>query len=677
MTSAVVACAVLAGAAAVLWHRCGLEGCPDVSVLEGYVHDDAPVVLDRHGREVARLYRIDRAMVPLDSLPPYVPEAFVAIEDQRFWRHRGIDLRRVPAALLANLRAGRIRQGSSTITMQLARNVFPDRLPYHRRSIGRKLAEMRVARMIEARYSKEQILELYVNHVYFGNGAWGIDAAARTYFGKPATRLDLGEAALLAGTVAAPRLLDPGTPVRYIYGRRFVVLQTMARYGAITREEADTAARAPLLLAAGALPPGRVAPYFVQAVRRLLERELGEALYTSGYVIRTTLDPAVQAAVEAELARAIAAVEAGEHGRYEHPVPDGPVPPTGRGAEYLQGAGVVMEAATGDVLALVGGRDFAASRYDRALLARRQPASTFKPIVYAAALSTGRSPATPLDDSRIERRLAGGVVWRPRNHDGVYATRVTLRDALVRSSNTATIRLAEAVGLDRVAATAERLGLRGPFPLVPALALGTAEATLLELVAAYGAFATLGWRAEPRLVARVEDREGRVVWRADPAAERVLDPAAAFMLTDVLRDAVDRGTGRGVRDAGFRGPAAGKTGTSHDAADLWFVGYTPGLVAGVWIGFDYPKRVAPDATAETVAAPLWGRIMRRTAPPDEAPWQPPAGVVARLVGPGGGYYEPGCALAGAARIEYFHAARAPAGSCAPALPTAPVVGPAR
>ncbi|HWV58923.1 MAG TPA: transglycosylase domain-containing protein, partial [Longimicrobiales bacterium] len=509
-----------------------------------------------------RLYRIDRTMVTLDSLPPYVPAAFVAVEDQRFWRHGGVDLRRVPAAIVANLMSGRIRQGSSTITMQLARNVFPDRLPYHRRSIGRKLAEMRVARLIEGKYSKEQILELYINHVYFGNGAWGIDAAARGYFGKPASDLTLGEAALLAGTVAAPRLLNPETDPRYIYGRRFVVLNLMVGAGAISVAAADSANRLPVVFSAGSLPPARIAPYFIQEVRRRLEAELGEALYTAGYVVHTTLDPAVQAVVDSELERQLSEVEAGAAGEYTHPPYVHSARSTGRETEYLQGAVVVLHAATGDVLVLAGGRDFGDSRYNRASLARRQPASTFKPFVYVAALSMGRSPASLLDDRPLERPGSGGHVWRPRNYGDRYAAAISLRDALVLSSNVASIRLAEEVGLDQVAATARRMGLSGPFPLVPSLALGTAETTLLELTAAYGAFATLGWRAAPRLITRVVDRSGDVVWQSEAAAAPVLDPAAAFLLTDVLRDAVDRGTGRAVRDAGFRGPAAGKTGTS-------------------------------------------------------------------------------------------------------------------
>ncbi|HEX7120672.1 MAG TPA: PBP1A family penicillin-binding protein [Longimicrobiales bacterium] len=656
LIAAMVGFLAVAGVCWLLWDRCGLRGCPAVDRLDGYVPDRAAVVVDRHGVELARLYVVQRKIVPLDSLPPYVPAAFIAIEDQRFWEHGGIDWRRTFGAALANLKSLRIRQGFSTITMQLARNAFPDRLPYAERTIGRKLAEMRVAKAIEARYTKRQILGLYLNHIYFGGGAWGIEAAAQEYFRKPASALTLAEAALLAGMVTAPNDLDPRRYPERAYKRRWVVLHAMWRQGVITAESANAADDAPLVTAEGTAEAGELAPYFVQEVRHYMEREIGEALYTAGYTIHTTLDAAAQAAAQEELRERLEAVESGRYGPYRHPVYRPGVPRDPDGTKYLQGAVVVLDAATGDVLAMVGGRDFSHSRFNRAVGAWRQPASTFKPFVYAAALALGYSPAHRLDNSRIRRNMGGGRVWSPRNFNGRYAESISLRDALVVSSNTATIRLAEAVGFDRVAAVAERLGLRGPFPRVPSLALGTAEATPLELAAAYTAFATLGDRAEPRIVTRVRAPDGRVVWRREPRVEAVLDPGVAFLLTDILRDVVDRGTGFGVRMAGFRGPAAGKTGTSNDAADYWFVGYTPSRVATVWIGFDLPRTIIPGASGDRIAPPLWGRIMRRIAPRGERPWAPPPTVRALRVDDAGRIYAPECGFDGAGRSEYFLAA---------------------
>ncbi len=636
-----------------LWQRCGVRGCPDVDRLDGYVPDRAAVVVDRNGAELARLYVVQREIVPLDSLPPHVPAAFVAIEDQRFWEHDGIDWRRALGAALANLRALEVRQGFSTITMQLARNAFPDRLPYADRTIGRKLAEMRVAKAIEARYTKRQILELYLNHIYFGGGAWGIEAAAQEYFRKPASSLTLAEAALLAGMVTAPNGLNPRRNPVFAYRRRWVVLHAMWRQGVISTEEANAADDAPLLTAEATAEAGDLAPYFVEEVRHSMEREIGEALYAEGYTIHTTLDAAAQAVAETELREQLAAVEAGRYGPYEHPVYR-PGAAGGRaGTDYLQGAVVVLDAATGDVLAMVGGRDFSHSRFNRAVRAWRQPASSFKPFIYAAALASGYTPAHRLDDTPIRRDMGGGRVWAPRNFGGRYAESISLRDALVLSSNVAAIRLAEAIGFERVAATAERLGLRGPFPLVPALALGTAEVTPLELAAAYAAFASLGRRPEPRLVTRVRDPGGRVVWRREPRAQTVLDPGVAFLVTDILRDVVDRGTGFGVRMAGFRGPAAGKTGTSHDASDYWFVGFTPRRVAGVWVGFDLPRTILDGATGDRIAPPLWGRIMRRTSSGKERPWTPPPTVRALRVDDAGRIYGPECRFQGAGHSEYF------------------------
>jgi len=643
----------LAGLAWLLWQRCGVGGCPEIERLDGYVPDRAAVVLDRNGVELARLYVVQREIIPLDSLPPHVPAAFVAIEDQRFWQHSGIDWRRAFGALLANVRSLGVRQGFSTITMQLARNAFPDRLPYTERTLGRKLAEMRVATAIEERYTKRQILELYLNHIYFGRGAWGIEAAAREYFRKPASTLTLAEAALLAGMVTAPNQLDPHRNPVLAYRRRWVVLHQMWRQGLITEDEANEADDAPLVTAEATADAGDLAPYFVEEVRNYMEREIGDALYAGGYTIHTTLDARAQAVAEAELRALLAEMEAGQYGPWEHPVYDDTAAARPDGTPYLQGAVLVLDAATGDVLAMVGGRDFSHSRFNRAVGAWRQPASTFKPFIYAAAIMAGYSPADQLDDSPIRRDLGGGRVWAPRNYDGRYAESISLRDALVVSSNTATIRLAEAVGFDRVAELAGRMGLRGPFPRVPSLALGIAEATPLELAAAYAAFATLGSRPEPRIVSVVRRPDGTEVWRQDPKVEAVLDPGVAFLITDILRDVVDRGTGTAVRLAGYRGPAAGKTGTTNNSVDYWFAGYTPSRVAVVWIGFDLPRPIIRGTAGDRVAPRLWGRIMRRIAPRGEAGWAMPASVLELRVDDAGRVYRPDCVFDGVARTEYF------------------------
>jgi len=650
-----------------VWERCGLQGCPDLERLSGYVPDEASVVLDARGQEVAKLYRVRRVIISLADLPAHVPSAFVAIEDQRFWEHRGIDWTRVLGAAWANVRAREIQEGSSTITMQLARNVFPDRLPYHERTFSRKIAEMRVAWEIERRFSKHQILELYLNQIYFGSGAWGIEAAAQEYFGRPAAELSLGEAAMLAGVIRAPHRLNPRTDPRGATGRQRVVLERMVQQGLVSREAATAAAAAELSLSRGESIGGYPAPYYVEEVRQLLESQLGEALYTEGYRIFTALDPSVQAVAEEELERQISGVEAGRYGRFLGPVrqaaaaedaiADASDPP--ERTRYLQGGVVVMDAASGNVLAMVGGRDFAESRFNRATQARRQPGSAFKPFVYAAALSEGFPPTMPLDDGPIRRVMADGSVWEPRNFGGGHAGTVTMRNALTHSRNLATIRLAEEVGLPSVIDTARRLGLEGPIPRVPSIVIGAAEATLMEMTAAYATFATLGLRPEPRLVLRVEDRRGRIVWDRPPRSRRALDPAVAFLTTSLLRDVVDRGTGTGVRAAGFVGPAAGKTGTTNEATDDWFVGYTPRRVTGVWIGFDRPRTVVGGATGGGLAAPAWGRIMRRTGNRAQGDWIPPSGIEALPIDDYGRIIDETCPTLAPTRAEYFLAGAAP------------------
>lgn len=648
----------------VLWQNCGLAGCPDVELLRGYVPEEASVVVDREGRELAKLYRVRRTVVPLDSLPPYVPAAVVAVEDRRFWEHGGVDWQRVVGAALVNLRAGRFQQGFSTITMQLARNLFPDRLPAHERTISRKLAEMRVAFEIEAKYDKKEILELYLNQIYFGNGAWGIDAAAGEYFGKRASELTLAEAALLAGIVRAPSRLNPRVNPDYAVGMRNVVLRRMVEQGLVSVVEAEAASREELKLARDRVDVVEPAAYFVEQVRRQVEARLGEAVYTGGLRIRTTLDLRVQEVAEEELSRQLRAIESGELGRYTRPVYAGPREDEEPGpySPYLQGAVVVLDARRGDVLAWVGGRDFRDSKFDRVVQAKRQTGSAFKPFVYAAALAAGYPPTTILDDVPMRMELAGGQVWAPQNFGGSYAGRITMRQALVQSRNVATVRLAQRVGLEAVLDLAGRLGLNG-LPAVPSVVIGSGAVTLLDLTAAYAAFGRGGRRPVPRLILSVKDRRGRELWPRAPEPKRVLDPGVAFVVTDLMRDVVDRGTATSIRRVGYWGPAAGKTGTTNDATDVWFVGVTPELAAGVWVGFDRPRTVVPGATGGEVAAPIWGRIMRRIAPADAPGWSRPPGVEVREVDEWGNVVAPGCYVVGPTRPEYFLAGTAPPARC--------------
>lgn len=656
---------LLLAVGAVLWFRCGVAGCPDVDMLRGYMPDEASVILDRDGEEVAKLFVTRRVYIGLDSLPKHVGDAFVAIEDQRFWEHGGVDVRRVFGAMLQNVRSGGVEEGASTITMQLARNVFPDDLPANEKTMWRKIGEARVARQIEGRYSKEEILELYLNQIYFGEGAWGIEAAAQEYFGKSATELDLAESATLAALPRAPSRLNPRVNPDQAQTEREVVLTRMRDQGLISAEEYDEAAAEELELRRGERSTEEQAPYFVEAVRRILEEQLGDAVYTRGYRIHTTLDLGAQRVLEEELAQQARRIESGAYGGYPHATYASAHADSGAtfedGTPYLQTAGIVMDPRTGDVLALVGGRDYDDSKFNRALQAMRQPGSAFKPFVYAAAISAGYSPSYQLIDQPIRLMVDRNRSWEPKNYGGSYAGVISLRNALVQSKNVATVRLSGEVGLSRIIGLAEQMGL-GRIESNPAVVLGTSEVTPMQLAEAYTPFATLGQRTQPRLVERVVDRDGGIVWAQQPSSQRVLSPAVAFITTNILEDVVNRGTGTGVRGAGYRGPAAGKTGTTQDAADVWFVGFTPDVVGVIWYGLDRRQRILRGATGGEIAAPVWGRVMREIAP-SSSDWSPPAGVETREVDETGSIVGSGCPTFGATHTEYFLSGTAPIGEC--------------
>jgi penicillin-binding protein 1A len=651
------------------WSRCFFSTCPDVGKLAAFQPGGAPVLLDRNGEAFADLAPAERQTVPLSSLPGQVAQAFLAVEDKRFYEHRGVDWTRVGGAILADLHSGDFTQGFSTLTMQLARNVFPERIPGEEQTTRRKLLEIRVAQEIEGRYSKEEILELYLNHIYFGNRARGIAAAARQYFGVQAKDLSLPQAALLAALPKAPTHYDPRRHPEKALERRNLVLSLMEEQGRIPRRMAEQAKTTPLSLA----PPPRqaqvesgLAPWFVEQVRHEMEERFGANLYTRPLRIVTTLDSAYQRAAEEELRGQLKRIESGELGAFSG-TRYSPGAETGTGGiRYLQGAAVMLDARDGDVLAWVGGRDYAQSQFDRVVQARRQPGSAFKPFVYAAALTHGWVLSQPLGDQPLRVKMSNGQVWQPHNFSDRYEEQISMRDALVRSKNVATVRLADAVGLSEVSALAKAAGISEPIPAVPAMALGTVAVSPLELTAAYTTFASLGQRVEPRLILRVEDDNGKVLWRSEPRRHSALDPAAAYLVTNVLADALVRGTGNPVQMTGLHAPAAGKTGTTNEGADAWFVGYTPEIVAGIWMGFDQPHPILADATGGRLVAPAWGRMLARVYQkrPQPKPWSVPRGVVSRPVDPATGLIvAAGCNPASAPARELFLAGKEPAAFC--------------
>ena len=439
------------------WWRCGTGGCPNVDRLRAYQPGKASRLVDRSGHLFAELRPVSGETVPLKSLPRYVRDAFVSVEDRRFYEHGAIDWRRVAGAALANLRHGGVEQGFSTISMQLARNVFPDRIRGERRTLGRKLTEIRVAYEIEDTFAKDEILELYLSHIYFGNGARGVEAAARHYFGTAASRLSLSQAALLAALIRGPAYYDPRRHPDRARVRRDFILGVMEQQRRVTAEAARRARAEPIAVAprrpwAGNAPG--LGAYYVEEVRRQLEDRFGERVYDETMTIATTLDVGLQRAAEDELERQLGAAERGALGRLL------PAPQRGAGDEEtsgspdLEGAVVALDVATGDVLAWVGGRDFRQSRFDRVKSAYRQAGSAFKPFVYAAALGRGHYLSEHLDDQPITVRLKGDRTWQPKNFDSAFEGEVTMREALVRSKNVPTVRLGQAVGGSRIARVA-------------------------------------------------------------------------------------------------------------------------------------------------------------------------------------------------------------------------------
>jgi penicillin-binding protein 1A len=665
------------GAVAAAWTRACSGTCPTAEQVQTFAPRQSSQVLDARGGLLGSFSRERRTLISIDSLPRYVPMAFVSVEDQRFFEHEGVDPMRMVGAIRDNIVSGFGASGGSTITMQLARNLFPQQLPAGEKSLRRKLAEIRLAVEMERELPKRRILEMYMNHIYLGAGAYGVEAAARTYFDKPASRLSVLEAATLAGLAQAPSAYNPREHPDRAELRRNRVLDDMAKTGTITREQAERAKAQPL-----ALPPPRGAlraPYFVEQVRRELEARFGELLYTGGLRIETGIDPVLQETAEKGLEEHLREIEGGKYGYYrrisyerftEQLEPGEPVKVT----PYLQGVVVVMDPGTGVVRALVGGRNFRQSQFNRATQALRQPGSAFKPFVFGAALESGRSPNSGVSDGPLALPAGDGTVWAPKNYDGTYGGWTSLRSALRNSRNLATIRLGREAGIAKVRDFAKRAGLDTQIPGYPTSYIGAGEVYPIDLMAAYATFGNGGYRVEPRYVVRVLDHQGKLLWQPPTPPRPTVDPAVGWLLTDMLREVVDRGTGYLARNPAVGAlsydiPAAGKTGTTNDNTDVWFVGYTPDLLAGVWLGLDHPQTIMPGATGGTLAVPVWARVMRRAylgRKPPEA-WTRPPGVVARRVS-GGRVLTADCPYGGG-ETDYFAAAYAPAATCeAPALP---------
>ena len=584
------------------------------------------LVFARDGAFIGEIGREARTSVSLRTLPKYVGQAFVAVEDQRFYEHDGVDLIGVAGAIKGKLLegiTGKHRGGASTITQLLVGNMHPDQIDRRDLSLARKLREQQAAREMERHYTKEQILEAFLNQVDFGHGWYGVGSAARHYFGKDATRLSLAEAATLAAMPKSPVGYDPARHPDTSKLRRDLILSLMSAQGFISAPDADRARAAPVVTArdAGSAAPSQ---YFIDAARQVAERA-GVSVAAGGYRVYTTVDPVLQRAAVQSLDEGTLAVEQRKDFRHATWA-------SARGiGNLLEGLVVAIEPSTGDVKALVGGRNYAMAPFNRATRALRQPGSSFKPFIYAKALEDSLSAATIVPDTALAITMPDGSTYSPGNADNRFLGAITLREALTHSRNPVAVQLALRIGLDSMAAMAQRVGITTPIAAVPASALGASVVRPLEYVSAYTVWANMGSVVEPRIVTRIEDASGHIVFQQPPATPRtVMDPRVAFIIRDMMRDGAERGTGAPARrlvPAGI--PVAGKTGTTNDNVDVWFMGMTPDLVAGVWLGFDKPATITPGAAGGSLAAPIWGAMMARYYAGRPAPqaWVPPVGLV--------------------------------------------------
>jgi membrane carboxypeptidase/penicillin-binding protein len=523
---------------------------------------------------------------------------------------------------------------TSSITQQLVGNMHPDLIDRTDKSLGRKLAEQSAAREMERHYNKDQILEGYLNQISFGHGWYGVEAAAQHYFGKSASKLSLPEAAALAAMPKGPALYDPLKYPDRVRQRRNTVLALMADQGYITAAQAERARAAPLATTTNG-GYSAYSPWFVDVVRIQAQRA-GIPVTQGGYRIYTGLDPILQNAATASLLEEAANAESQPgwaHPKYSPGSRNAPAPTT----DYLQGMVVAIDPASGDVRALVGGRDYRDSQFDRAVDGMRQPGSSFKPIVYAAAIADSITPNTIFVDSALAIPLPNGTVYRPENAEGEFSGPVTLREALAKSLNVIAVELGMRIGMDSISNLARRMGITSKIAPYPSSAIGASVVQPLDLVAAYTTFANLGTPMEPRFIYRIEDRNRKVVLsREIQALAPALDPRVTYVVRDMMRDVVERGTASSIRrylPASI--PVAGKTGTTNDNSDAWFIGLTPDLVAGVWLGFDKPVSIAKGAAGGSLAAPVWGKMVAKyyasqpqlVASHATEQWSPPLGVI--------------------------------------------------
>ncbi len=626
---AVFFAALGAGGAWGIWRNiCAGDRCPSIAEIRTFQPEQTSQILSEDGHLIGQFGTERRTPVSIHAVPAYVPEAIIAIEDKRFYHHGAFDPRGIARAALGVL-IGRNFGGGSTIEQELARNMFEQRIGFSR-TLTRKVKELQVAMELTHAYTKEQILEAYMNQIYMGRAGYGFQSAARYYLGKNLQDVNPAEAALLAAILNLPRAYDPFRHPASALARRNLVLTKMAQQGYLTKAAAERWKAYPLPTQQPGQDSGSVAPYFLEWVRQILESRFGEGIYRNGYKVYTTLNVGMQRAARAAMRAGWAAVESDsdfDHPRYAQFDTVRSFPGQ---TPYLQGAFVALDPATGQVRALIGGRNFEQSEFDRARLAERQAGSSFKAFVYSAAIASGIPASQVLVDGPVVYKEANGKDWRPHDFEPYFQGPLTLREGFYESVNTIAIKLGwQEVGIQSVIQMARRMGITTPIQRVPSTMIGSAGVIPLQMAEAYSTFATLGTRVRPFPIVRVEDAQGNVVWQPKPERTQVIDSMVARIMVSMMQDVVnvpdrpDHPGGTGQYAIRVRSglpsevPAAGKTGTTNDGTNVWFDGVTPNLVAVVWFGMDRPIpifKVGPgrrQATGGGLAAPVWGDFMKR------------------------------------------------------------------
>ncbi|HAL70719.1 MAG TPA: hypothetical protein DCP71_02990 [Verrucomicrobiales bacterium] len=627
------------------------------------------VVLDAQGEMLGRMHGENRIVVPLSQVSPFFVKALLAREDSRFYDHGGIDYVGVARATVRNIKDRRVVQGASTITMQLARNSYPD---LNDRSFHRKMLEMMLARRIEGYWTKDQILEHYVNRIFFGTNLYGIQRASQVYFGKHASQLNLSEAALIAGIIRSPVRFSPFRNFDGALKERDDVLKRMVATKVITTEEELAARYADIALHAQPAFQSQ-GGYALDAVRRDLDRVLEDhEIEDGGLIVYTTLSQELQTLAEQSVEKRLAVVE--KLPGYKHPTKaafDAAWDGTQEVAStpYLQGAVTILDNATGGILALVGGRDYRQSKYNRATQGQRQIGSTVKPFVYATAIASGFLPGTFIDDAPIQPgEIEGaGAGWSPQNSDGKFSGQQTLTYGLVQSRNTMTIRVGNYAGLDRVLHLLGDAGIGGSAERTPQIFIGNLGGTPRDLTSAFSIFPNDGIRRRPFLIDKVTDKAGNILYSTSLLEADVVSPGVAHLMRRILGQVMDRGTAASVRsEHKFKEPAGGKTGTTNDYKDAWFAGFTDRVTCAVWVGLDKPQTIVDQGYGSRLAIPIWADVVKKAVELGYIPAgprvEPPLAAV-QLCHLSSQLATPACAASGTAYDEKLPYDLIPQGNC--------------